>query len=877
MKEPRGYDPRAAGADCDRCPLKDTVAVPPDPGRGPGRVKLIVIGEAPGNFEISRGIPFIGPSGKLLDRRLEENGVSRSDVWSTNAAMCLPYNDIDKVKQRAVACCAPRLARELAELDPEKKLPVLALGKWAAFSLLGISKIVAHRGFVWRAPSITKQRLRAAERSKEKARAVVSKERTANRVNLLSAMASYEGRVIIPSIHPAFVLRSETWGPVMKLDIARASRIATGTAAPDLLDEGAYVALDGNDPQQLLGALAVLGDVVAVDIESKPSDEDLKAKRKYPDPMTCKILCVGLSDADPRIPREKWNTFVLHPRRFSRVHGGVLKALFKARTAVFHNGKAFDEIALGRHGASFPRSEDTLIAHHTFASHLPQSLGHVASVFAPFCGPWKANHQAGGALAERGTSPWESEGEELARYCASDVRIDCYVWHEMKVDLFREKDVYERDMAVASLCQEMQVVGLGVDVARRQQLSLQLQRRAAALLGEIRSLVKDRDFHPGRPADMRKVLFGRFKAPCFKLTESGFRSTGKEVLETLRGSSETNYGKLADLTLRWRSAMKADSTFLTAPMGPDERLHSSWRSFGAATGRPSSREPNLLNLPRFALVECVTCGRTNKKDVRVCKVCGGKTRPAWESQIRSIYVSRPGHVYVYYDLKTAEMYCSAHLSNDPEFIKACLTGDIHTENACLLFPEKADLIRADPKGAGASFRDMAKTAGFAVNYGAAAVTVWKNMRANGFPVELQQVELMLDRMRSRYRVYYQWVQANIEEVQRCGYMRTALLKRIRWFGRFPKIEELMSNPIQSLVADIMGERLVETNEKKPAKWKAPLVFYGYDSAAYETPRQHAEQLLQLLNEVWARPVTLDNGVTWRQPIDPKIVERLSEI
>ena len=868
-----GYDPRAAGADCDRCPLRGSTPVPPDPGHG--KPRLLIIGEAPGHYESAQGRVFIGPSGKKLDRDLERHGLQRRDTFVTNAMACTPLSDDDK--QRATQCCAPRLQQELETVDPEKKLPVLTLGKWPAFALLGVRKIFAHRGFVWKAPTIPQTRVRAAARSREKARAAVSKERTQDRLLHLAAMASYASRTIVPSVHPAFVLRpdGELWAGVQRGDFRRAVKLALGQPL-DLLDEGRYEVLTGADQRRLVKALSVLGDTVAVDIESAPSEIDQKAGKKYPDPTTCTILCVGLSDAHPDVPRDRWNTFVLHPRVFGKPHGAVLTRILKDRTAVFHNGAAFDEIALGRYGVRFGKTACTLIAHHAFASHMPQSLGHVASVFADV-GPWKANHQAGGALAERGTSPWESGGEELERYNAADVRIDSFVWHTMQPELSRERVVYERDMAVAKLCQEMQLTGLGVDMARRSELSRQLKTRAKDLLHEIRKLVKDPDFDPARSADMRRALFGRFRAPYFKLTPTGYRSTGAEVLETLRGSFSTNYGRLSDLVLRWRSATKSDSTFLSAPLGSDGRVHSSWRAFGTESGRPASRNPNLLNVPRYGAVTCRKCTKLFPETLRRCPQCGGQVREAFDQQIRDIYVARPGYVYVYFDVKQAEAWAAAMQSNDPNFITTCRSGDVHIGNACVIFPEQAEIIRNDPKGAGKPCRDIAKNAGFAVYFGAEWETIYKYLRARGFAVSARDVQLMLDQLRASYRVYYEWCRQNLEFVQQHGYLRTTLLGRIRWLGQTPKPTYVMNTPIQSFVSDVMGERLLEIHTRQPKS--AKLVLYVYDAGCWEVRAgRDADQLLQAIKDVWSREIVLPNGgQRWVQPVDCKTGERWSEL
>ena len=138
------WDPIAAGAHCQICPLNGSRYVPGELGstgqydvnRLPRKPKLIIVGEGPGYSEQILRRPFVGRSGKLLDATLTEAGLSREDCFVTNSHACMPQSDEDAAL--AAECCAPRLHRELAALDPS--IPIVALGKAAAVSILGVKR-----------------------------------------------------------------------------------------------------------------------------------------------------------------------------------------------------------------------------------------------------------------------------------------------------------------------------------------------------------------------------------------------------------------------------------------------------------------------------------------------------------------------------------------------------------------------------------------------------------------------------------------------------------------------------------------------------------------------------------------------------------------
>jgi hypothetical protein len=252
--------------------------------------------------------------------------------------------------------------------------------------------------------------------------------------------------------------------------------------------------------------------------------------------------------------------------------------------------------------------------------------------------------------------------------------------------------------------------------------------------------------------------------------------------------------------------------------------------------------------------------------------------PAIEDRPRELYTASAGGRLVYFDLSQAEMRAAAFLSGDPVFQETC-RGDVHAGNAKVLFPSAVDVLTRDPKGAGKPFRDIAKNAGFAVSYMAEAPTVFAYLRAHGFPVSLDDVDAMLDRLRSAYRVYYDYVRDNVAFVEREGYLRTALTGRIRRFGYHPKAPDIANFPIQSLVADVMNIRSLGLGGRLP--WGARIVAQIHDALLIDVRVKDVERVVSFIKETWAAPVVVSPsqvcpaGAEFLLPAEIKVGRRWS--
>lgn len=859
-------DPAESGARCDICPIflaGHKNPVPPTEVDS-SKLRLIIVGEAPGRKEVAVGAPFVGPTGRFLERMFEDAGERRFRSFShlTNAAAC--RSEYDKENDIAALCCAPRLYNELIALDP--KVPIVAAGKAAAKSVLNVRSIMMTRGFVWETKSIDDDAIKALERKAEKTKDTID----ALKHESLRLRTQLSGRTVFPILHPAFILRSDTWKPILQLDVRRIMRFLRGEfKTSDLVLGGSYEVVTTLRGAQR--ALKKLGPVVGLDIETEGIN-----------PLKTPIRCVGIGDKNHVViiagaPADAERSAAWDPSLFA----DMLTRFFATREKiVLHNGLNFDLIALERDGIKFDpkKIHDTLFVHHTIGPHFPHRMDQVVSEFTDSL-PWKIVFGRRGA-EEKGLAPHQMPPEELYRYNNGDVYREVRIWEAMQADLEAERTVYEHDMALGHIAKQMQVDGIHVDVARREEIAKKMKFRAAALKGQMRTLTRKRTFSPTRLNDVRKALFTTFGAPVLYATPGGDPSTSSLTLEALR-QNDTRAGRLADLIIKWRVVSKIKSTYLDAIEYDEARSHFAWKVTGTVSGRWSSR---FQSIPRWS--------------------------KAIEDRVREIYDATPGYVLHYFDLSQSEMRAAAWLSGDENFMRTC-EGDVHVGNAKILFPKAADMLdrlkgkscpahgkNSIPNGrcdcgrsclkhgdrpihgaacnCGKPFRDIAKNAGFGILYSAEIETIFKFLQSKGFDVSITQVSAMFNLVRKTYATYYKYCESNLLHCQRHGFLRTALMKRIRWIGWFPKPGDPYNYVVQGFIADLMNLRLLELHPRLPRG--ARVVAQIHDALIVEAPKGNASSTTRsLISEIWAVPVQIPG--TDRKlimPIDLKEGERWSD-
>lgn len=838
------YEPRDHGARCDICPLggRDREFVPPSPPES-GKVKLIIVGMSPGAVEMKMKRPFVGPSGKLLDRTLENNGGRdlRKDAFITNSALCQPQGDRDH--DASAVCCAPRLYREIEEVTAKHgPVPIWALGKSAARSILNVRSIILSRGFVWTAKEVGEESIKAAKKKAAKSNDAVD----LLKAESLELRAKLAGRVVFPMLHPAFVMRSDTWHPLFGIDVDRAIRFQRGQfTLKDVPLVPTYRVVC--KPMEVDAALKKMGPEVGMDIETSGRD-----------PRKADVRCVSLSDAKHILViagtrEDAEESGAWDKRRLAPI---LTKHLRRWKRVVFHNGYNFDLIALERDGVVFSygkggaRVDDTLIGHHTYASHLPQKMDQVVSEVMT-SEPWKIIFGRRGA-EEKGLAPHMMPPVELYKYAAADGWRQHEIWKGIQGNLVREWKVYEHDIELAKISKAMQIRGFAVDVARKEEIRRTLKNQASALKGIMRKVIRKQSFSPAKLDHVRQAIYGTLKAPKLVPTSTGMPSTSMAAVQAFAGQ-DTRLGEFCRHLLSWRGAQKVRGTYLDAievDLEADgvSRSHFNWRIYGTVSGRWSSR---MQSVPRWV-----------------------KNDP--QGAVREIYVASPGCELLYYDLSQSEMRAAAFLSGDPVFIETCAM-DVHAGNAAILFPRAAEKLRADPKDKEVKkFRDIAKNAGFGILYSAKIDTIFQFLRGKGFDVTFADVQAMFDLVHRKYRVYYTYCERNLAEVCRLGYMRTALMQRISWIGWHPDPGEVYNRVVQSFIADLMNLRLIEIYPRMPRG--CHVLGQYHDALIFEAPcGEPANTLHRLVKDQWAEPVKIPhNGLELTMPIDLKRGDRWSQ-
>jgi DNA polymerase-1 len=417
-------------------------------------------------------------------------------------------------------------------------------------------------------------------------------------------------------------------------------------------------------------------------------------------------------------------------------------------------------------------------------------------------------------VARRYGGEWTEEAGERA---ALSERLFANLWGRLEGEerllwLYRE---VERPLS--AVLAHMEATGVRLDVAYLRALSLEVAEEIARLEAEVFRLA-GHPFNLNSRDQLERVLFDELGLPAIGKTEkTGKRSTSAAVLEALREAHP-----IVEKILQYRELTKLKSTYID-PL-PDlihprtGRLHTRFNQTATATGRLSSSDPNLQNIP---------------------------VRTPLGQRIRRAFIAEEGWLLVALDYSQIELRVLAHLSGDENLIRVFQEGrDIHTETASWMFGVPREAV--DPL-----MRRAAKTINFGVLYGMSAHRLSQELA-----IPYEEAQAFIGRYFQSFPKVRAWIEKTLEEGRRRGYVET-LFGRRRYVpdleARVKSVREAAERmafnmPVQGTAADLMKLAMVKLFPRLE-EVGARMLLQVHDELVLEAPKERAEAVARLAKEV----------------------------
>lgn len=379
------------------------------------------------------------------------------------------------------------------------------------------------------------------------------------------------------------------------------------------------------------------------------------------------------------------------------------------------------------------------------------------------------------------------------------------------VELFKKID-----MPTVEVLAEMQWNGMYVDLQELEDYGQQLKDRLEILTQEIYELTGE-EFNINSTKQLGEILFEQLKLPVVKKTKSGY-STDVDVLEKLRDEHP-----VIEKILEYRQLMKLNSTYVEG-MKPyinpkTKRIHSFFHQTITATGRISSTEPNLQNIPtRFEL---------------------GK-------QLRKVFKPADGYLYIDADYSQIELRVLAHVSNDEHMVQAFINGeDIHRQAASKVFNTPIDEVTKEQ-------RSNAKAVNFGIVYGISDFGLGEQLH-----ISRKKAKQYIEQYLEQYSGIKQFMDDVVENAKEKGYVETQFKRRryipelkssnymVRQFGQ----RAAMNTPIQGTAADIMKIAMINVlRELKKRNMKSKIVLQVHDEMMIEAELDEVDEVKDLIKQ-----------------------------
>lgn len=438
----------------------------------------------------------------------------------------------------------------------------------------------------------------------------------------------------------------------------------------------------------------------------------------------------------------------------------------------------------------------------------------------------------------------EGAGEDAPAPAARTVALTLALVAPLRDRMARENaaNVFDGiEMPLVPVLAKMERAGMLVDPDRLHSLSEGLATQIAEVERNIRDLAGDETFNIGSPMQLSHVLFDVMGLPTkgLKKTKRGYYSTNAKVLSDLARDHE-----IVRLILDWREKSKIKSTYLDT-LGPlrrgDGRVHTTYNQTITATGRLSSSDPNLQNIP---------------------------TRSELGRTVKTAFSAGEGSVFLAVDYSQIELRLLAHLSGDEHLVRAFNEGeDFHAETAARVFGVPVSEVTPD-------LRSRAKAVNFGIVYGQQAYGLSQSLH-----ISMAEARDMIDRYYEAYPGVRTFLDNVVARAKQTGYAETMYGRRrhipelkaknpqLRGFGE----RTAMNHPMQGTAADIIKIAMARVSRRLEEEgFAAHMILQVHDELDFECPIDEVERLTAMVRDVMERVVDLrvpliaeaSTGITW---------------
>lgn len=438
----------------------------------------------------------------------------------------------------------------------------------------------------------------------------------------------------------------------------------------------------------------------------------------------------------------------------------------------------------------------------------------------------------------------EGAGEDAPAPVARTAALTLALVAPLRDRMTRENAVNVFDgieMPLVPVLAKMERAGMLVDPDRLRSLSEGLATQITEVERSIRDLAGDETFNIGSPMQLSHVLFDVMGLPTkgLKKTKRGYYSTNAKVLSDLARDHE-----IVRLILDWREKSKIKSTYLDT-LGPlrrgDGRVHTTYNQTITATGRLSSSDPNLQNIP---------------------------TRSELGRTVKTAFSAGEGSVFLAVDYSQIELRLLAHLSGDEHLVRAFNEGeDFHAETAARVFGVPVSEVTPD-------LRSRAKAVNFGIVYGQQAYGLSQSLH-----ISMAEARDMIDRYYEAYPGVRTFLDNVVARAKQTGYAETMYGRRrhipelkaknpqLRGFGE----RTAMNHPMQGTAADIIKIAMARVSRRLEEEgFAAHMILQVHDELDFECPVDEVERLTTMVQDVMEHVVDLrvpliaeaSTGITW---------------